>query len=149
MGGRKYGRGFQIDLFVATGLRCQCVLMKVDRPLTEEERQFLIWLLEHGKPEANQYLSQVPDVSVVGVCECGCPTIDLAVKGKSFDDRWKGGNLILSNYLGTSPEGASIGVMLHACRGLLAELEVFKFVDDKQKISLPPPDTLTPGNGTS
>src|SRR5437764_301468 len=53
------------------------------RDLRRDERDLIAWLLEHGEPEAVAYVSQLPDVTVVSHCSCGCPTIDLAVGARS------------------------------------------------------------------
>lgn len=56
-------------------------LVRVEaRPLTALERSTLLRLIE---PElfdgAAEYRQQVDHTIVVGICDCGCPTIDLAV----------------------------------------------------------------------
>ena len=47
-----------------------------DRPLTEQERSLVRWLLEHGNPDAAEFLPQLADAWVVSRCGCGCASID-------------------------------------------------------------------------
>src|SRR5712692_528441 len=96
-----------------------------NRPLTDEEREFLTWLLEHGEPSATEYLSQIPSLTVVGRCSCGCPTIDLALAGK----HGRGESTIVADFIGDTPEGALVGVIVHVREGLLSELEVYDMAD--------------------
>jgi hypothetical protein len=109
------------------------------RPLTSEEVEFLTWLLKHGKPEATQYLSQISSLRVVSQCDCGCPTIDFSVGGKEAASG--SGSDIIADFLGITPEGASVGVLVHVRDGLLSELEVYSLSDIK-KFSFPRPETL-------
>jgi hypothetical protein len=54
------------------------------RPLTPYERDLIRWLIEHSRlKEANRLLPQIDRLSVVSRCNCGCPTIDLALDGKA------------------------------------------------------------------
>ena len=54
-----------------------------ERDLTERERLTAHWLLENGNADAAQYAEQLSDATVVGVCGCGCASIDFAVDGKT------------------------------------------------------------------
>lgn len=46
------------------------------RPLTQRERDVLDTLLAADFPDADAFRAQADDVEVVGVCGCGCPSID-------------------------------------------------------------------------
>src|SRR5262245_20767861 len=57
--------------------------MHATRSLTAEERQLLHWMLEHGSPEAAQFLSQLESARVTSLrCSCGCASFDLVVNGR-------------------------------------------------------------------
>src|SRR6266550_8436263 len=71
------------------------------RPLSGEERTLLEWLLAHGFPNVGRYAAQLPRVTVVSRCTCGCPTIDLAVDGKQTF----GASELIADVEGRSPEG--------------------------------------------
>jgi hypothetical protein len=111
----------------------------VDRPLSDDERCLLMWLLEHGAPGATGYLSQIPSVRVIGQCSCGCPTLDLAVAGK----HGTGGSTIVADFCGTTSEGAFVGVMVHVREDLVSELEAYS-LNDIKTFSFPGPESLNP-----
>ena len=101
-----------------------------------------MWLIEHGTPEAREFAPQIERARVVGRCRCGCPTIDLGIDGAKT--RTVGASQILSDFRGWTPEGYSVGVILHAREGKLSELEVFLVADLKGEFSLPSIESLTP-----
>jgi hypothetical protein len=112
-----------------------------DRVLSADERELLIWLLEHGAPEAADYLSQIPFVRVIGQCGCGCPTLELAVGGKEVTRG--SSSTIVADFCGTTPEGAFVGVMVHVREGLLSELEAYS-LSNLKKFPFPRSDSLKP-----
>ena len=112
------------------------------RPLSTEERTLLEWLLAHGCPNAGRYAAQLPQVTVVSRCACGCPTIDLAVEGKQTF----GASELVADVEGRSPDGISVGVILHGREGQLAELEVYPIDEIQGPFALPSPSTLVPLN---
>jgi hypothetical protein len=97
------------------------------RQLTSKERSLLERLLSHGVAELKSHVDQLPLVTVVSRCGCGCPTIDLAVDGKTASHGSP--SLILSEASGISPEGVSFGIILHSRGGLIAELETYPLED--------------------
>ena len=105
------------------------------RPLTDQERRLLEWLLQHGTPQAADYLHQLPRVSVVSRCGCGCPTIDLAVGGYAASPG--SATTILADGFGVSPEGVHCGIILHGREGLISELEVYPNEWERRAFSLP------------
>ena len=110
------------------------------RPLTEEERKLLEWLLTNGSPEAKPYLSQIANVNVVGKCTCGCPTIDLALGDRA--QRKTAPSTILADFVGKSPEGVEVGVIVHAREREISELEVYAIPDWKGPFNLPSVESL-------
>ena len=109
-----------------------------NRPLTTDERILLEWLIANGSPNASKYAPQIPRVSVVSRCTCGCPTIDLAVDGKHVG----GGSELVADFVGKSPEGIQVGVILHCRGGQISELEVYPVDEVKGVFGLPRPDAL-------
>jgi hypothetical protein len=97
------------------------------RPLTHHERALLKWLLQHGTPEAKTYLPQLPHVTVISRCPCGCPTIDLAVNGQTAPIETTA--TVLADIQATSPEGIPVGILLFARQGLLDTLEIYPCSD--------------------
>jgi hypothetical protein len=110
------------------------------RPLTEEERILLEWLLANGNPEAKPYVSQIANVNVVGKCTCGCPTIDLALG--DHEQRKTAPSIILADFVGKAPEGIEVGVILHAREAEISELEVYAISDWKGPFNLPTVESL-------
>jgi hypothetical protein len=110
------------------------------RSLTSEERDLLRWLLAHGTKAASQYLDQLPAVSVVSRCGCGCPTIDLAIDGVAAP--LSSPTTILADAEGLSPEGIPVGIIVHGREGLISELEIYAKSGDDDRFSLPLIDSL-------
>lgn len=110
------------------------------RPLTNEERRLLECLIANGRPDAKQYASQIPGISVVGHCTCGCPTIDLAFGDN--DQRKTAPSDLLADFEGRTPEGIQVGVILHARERAISELEVYAIDDVKGSFKLPTIESL-------
>jgi hypothetical protein len=110
------------------------------RPLTEEERKLLEWLLANGSPEAKPYISQIANVNVVGKCTCGCPTIDLALGNR--EQRKTAPSIILADFIGKTPEGIEVGVIVDAREGEISELELYAIPDWKGPFNLPSIESL-------
>jgi hypothetical protein len=109
------------------------------RELTAEERGLLEWLLVRGRPEGAEYVPQLMSLAVVARCTCGCPTLDLAVGGRT--SRTVGASTILADAVGQSPEGVPVNVILHAREGEISELEVIS-MDATEVFSMPKPEML-------
>ena len=114
--------------------------MEADRPLTEDERALLAWLLEHGCPTPAEK-AQLSSVRVAGHCDCGCRTVHLAVAGKQAPLARE--SAIIADFFGKDPNGVFVGVMLHVREGLLSELEVYS-LNDVKTYALPRPEELQP-----
>lgn len=94
-----------------------------ERPLTNQERALLEWLIQNGTGNSTELMAQLAEARVVSRCGCGCPTIDLAIGTRVEPTR--GGSDIVADAFGKSPEGYAVGVILHLREGLLSELEVY------------------------
>ena len=105
------------------------------RPLTQEERALLEWPIANGSADAKEYSPQVEQLSVVGACTCGCPTIDVARGGR--EQHKTAPSKILADFLGRTPEGLEVGVVLHAREGEISELEVYATTAVKESFRLP------------
>ena len=113
--------------------------IQLNRPLTEAEREILTWLLEHGAKGATAYIAQIPQIKVIRQCGCGCPTLDFTVSGK----HGQGESTIVADFLGTTPEQAYVGVLVHVREGVLSELEAYSLSDIK-KFTFPRIEDLRP-----
>ena len=110
----------------------------VRRPLSQAERTLLEWLLGQGGPDASKYAAQIENLHVLSRCGCGCPTVDFAL----HSGRKVGASHIVAEAGGKSPEGISVGVILHAREGELSELEVYSNQGLDLPFALPRPESL-------
>lgn len=117
----------------------------IERNLSPNERILLDWLLAHRSSDVpdsdvSKYKSQIDGLHVAAKCGCGCPTVDFALQsGRKY-----GASDIVAEAGGKSPEGVSVGVILHAREGELSELEVYSTRGLNSSFSLPVPDSLEP-----
>jgi len=113
--------------------------MTFPRPLSEQERVLVRWMLQHGEPGAERFLGQLDDAVVSGVCDCGCASVDFQI-GDRHTDR-KTGMTILSDYL-YGPESPPLGAFVFAHGDTLGGLEVYGFGETADR--LPSPEELRP-----
>ena len=114
----------------------------VNRALNVEEQALVNWLIANGIPDAKAYASQVPLLRVVGSCNCGCPTINFAVGTRHPEV--SGPPRIIADFLGMTPAGLQVGVILFATGEQISELEVYPLSDAEGKFSLPTIASLHP-----
>jgi hypothetical protein len=112
---------------------------KINRELKANEKELIKNLLSH-LPDSKPYIEQLDHLRVVGQCDCGCPTIDLALK----EHKNKSSEIpeILIEADGQSPEGIPVGIILWTKAGYLSELEVYPW-ENTANFGLPDPKTLT------
>ena len=108
-----------------------------DRDLTPDEASLLRWLLEHGKPEAREFIPRLDELRVVSRCHCGCPSIN-------FVPDAPGGMHILSDYVYEDAEDHTIGVFAFSQHGSLAGIEVWSIAGDPIPERVPDPSVLRP-----
>lgn len=105
------------------------------RPLTEEERLLIRWLVENGDEEPESYLAQLDTLSVKSRCGCGCSSINFT---EPFRPCCINGSVI-ADYRWNTLEGFANGVFLYQVGGELSGLEVWS-IDGQQD-----PVTYLPG----
>lgn len=115
------------------------IKMTFPRPLSDQERVLVRWMLQHGEPGAQEFLPQLDDAVVSGVCGCGCASVDFQI-GDRHQDR-KIGMTILSDYL-YGPESLPFGAFVFAHGDILGGLEVYGFGETADR--LPAPEELRP-----
>jgi hypothetical protein len=111
-----------------------------NRQLTDAERHLARWMLEHGKPEAHEFLSQL-DVAEVTPwrCPCGCASINFQIEGRPLAPP---GVHILADFVFGDDQNLS-GIFIFEKAGILSGLEVYGLAADAPT-SLPGPDSLRP-----
>jgi hypothetical protein len=112
----------------------------VNRPITEQEGQLLKWLLEHGVPGSDEFISRIDSLTVIWKCRCCCPTVNFALHGKSVLSENKH---ILADYLATVG-GQDVGVILFQREGRLSSLEVYSQAGTDKPFGLPEIEALYP-----
>jgi hypothetical protein len=109
-------------------------LAELRRPLTKDERELIVWLIEHGTYQDKPKLhAQIPRLSVRQRCTCGCPTVYFALNGKPVPRK---GERLISDHL-ASVNGMEVGVMLFETDDNLSSLEVYSCPGTDQPFGLP------------
>lgn len=111
-----------------------------NRPLTHHERRLVRWMLEHGRPEAAGFLSQLAQVEVTPwKCECGCASINFQILGRPEPP--PGVHPIAEFVFGD--DDTLSGILVYESDGILRGLEVYGMAGDAPKV-LPQPEELRP-----
>ena len=98
-----------------------------DRPINEDERDLLLWLLRNGLPGAETLAKQVEALRVKSKCPCGCPTVEFELSGAAAPLVPQ----ILANFHGKIANGEDVGVILWADQGRISSLEIYGFGDEE------------------
>ena len=108
-----------------------------ERAATPDERLLVEWLLRNcaAQGTAEPLLPEVARLQVVGICGCGCPSVDFLPDAP--------GASVVAEAVGRSPEGIDLGLILWAREGHLAGLEAYNY-GDSIPFSLPRLEDLTP-----
>ena len=113
-----------------------------DRDLTAAEGRLLRWLLDHGKPEARDFIAQIDGLRVASRCPCGCPSINFN-RAESKTSAPPGMH-VLSHYVYEDEDGHTIGVFAFAQGDALAGIEVWSIAGDPIPERVPDPSVLRP-----
>ena len=91
-----------------------------ERPLRQEEVGVIHWMLRHASRGGtlDHLIPTVDGLRVVGICDCGCPSIDFEIGGRG------GGTCIIADAPGTSPEGFYVDLILWSKGEVITALEV-------------------------
>jgi hypothetical protein len=111
-----------------------------NRPLTEAERNLARWMLQHGLPEAEEFLSQLDEAEATSWrCPCGCASVNFRIKGHRPAPP---GVHILGDFVFGTDHDLN-GVFIFEQAGILSGIEVYGGTGDAPK-SLPSPGLLRP-----
>jgi hypothetical protein len=105
----------------------------LNRPLSQQERDLVRWLIEHSHVDWSRLLPQVDRLSVVWRCNCGCPTIDFALDGVPVGSK---GEKLVSDWL-AEVEGMPVGAMLWQTNDRISTLEVYSLPGTEKPFGLP------------
>jgi len=112
-----------------------------DRPLSDEERSLVHWMLEHGETHAPAFLPQLEQARVASRCRCGCASVNFSIAGKESSEI---GMDILCDYVWENAEAHKFGAFLFARGGLLAGLDLYSVDGPVTPKWLPRPEQLHP-----
>ena len=92
------------------------------RPLTKDEHALARWMLEHGGPEARDYLSQLDMAAASNWrCECGCASFNFKIPGRPSPAP---GVHVLGDYTFGDQDHMS-GIFVYSSEGTLSGVEVY------------------------
>jgi len=106
--------------------------------LGTDERHLVEWMLEHGSPEARQFLPQLAEARVTPWrCQCGCASFQFFIPGYPPPD---GGLHPIADFVfGTGDEHA--GIFAYERGGTLSGVDVYGLAGDAPS-ALPTPEML-------
>jgi len=122
-----------------------CLVRRMDsassnRPLSDEERHLIRWMLEHGEPDARDYLAQLERAEVEPWrCACGCASLSLSIPGLPEPT---GGLRPLGQFVFGSEADLS-GIFVYEQSNILSGVEVYGLASDAPSW-LPSPESLRP-----
>jgi len=112
----------------------------MNRPMTSDEERLVRWMLEHGKPEAREFLAQLEFATVTPwKCGCGCASFHLSIAGGPPPSP---GIHPIADFI-SGDEGDLSGIFVYEQQGTLGGVEVYGMAGDAPK-SLPTPEMLRP-----
>jgi hypothetical protein len=120
--------------------------IEVDRPLSDQERSTVRWLLEHGDGDNSEFLSQLDQARVVRLCACGCASVDFSISGKRPAQP---AMLVLSDYQWRTKDGHLCGAFVFEQDGLLAGLHLYSIDGLTTPGAMPPRGDLVPYGSAS
>jgi len=104
------------------------------RPLSLDERALMDFLLSAEFPGRDELKSQLEVAQAVGICECGCGTVDFAVNDSVA-------RAVCREPIPVEAYGPAIEVLLFVRDGILSSLEIVDY-EDKRPLPYPQPTDL-------
>ncbi len=109
-----------------------------NRDLTSDERRLILWMIEHGEPEAVGFRPQLEQLQVLPTrCPCGCASLDFSIGGQP---QASGPMRLIADFL-FGGDSDLCGTFLFVQEGRLSGLEVYGLAVDAPK-TLPAPGEL-------
>jgi len=104
------------------------------RPLSAEEKALADFLLSAEFPGRDELRVQLDSVKVVGICECGCGTVELAVEGDVPRS-------VCREPIPIEAHDDALDVLLFVRDGVLSSLEIVDY-KDRRPLPYPRPSDL-------
>ena len=117
------------------------------RPLTAAERAVVTRMLALAREWPPPLPVALDSLRVVGRCDCGCASVDLASADLASVDLVPdvAERVVIADAYGTTASGVDVGVILWACGARLTGVEVYALAADTPE--LPTPESLTLDGG--
>ncbi|MEO8382494.1 MAG: hypothetical protein ABI779_22735 [Acidobacteriota bacterium] len=120
-----------------------------NRPLSEEERELVRFVLTEGDDRARSFISQIEHAWVRARCGCGCASVDFSIDGVKPDPH-DGLEQLGDDFGWLGPAGGICSVFVFALDDLLAGFDVWSVDGVETPVELPPIESLLkswPGGG--
>lgn len=112
------------------------------RDLTQDERELVLWLLEHGTDSAKLLLNQLSIARVCSRCGCGCASIDFVIDEIVPDCSLP--MKIVSDYEWRDEHGNMLGAFVFSRNGRLSGLDLWSIDGNTLPTYLPDVARLVP-----
>jgi hypothetical protein len=112
------------------------------RPLSEQERTLLRWMVEQSSEVGSDLLGHLDRATVAARCSCGCASIDLAAEGAEEDK--KDPLDLIGDYASRTKAGNLCGAYLFTRSGRLAGLDLWSIDGAETPSTLPEIQALFP-----
>lgn len=89
----------------------------LNRKLTQQEEDLVIWLIKNGQNSYDSFLEQVNDLRIVAYCKCGCASIDFKIIKTGFN--------VISDFLYRDENENLMGIFLFEVNNELAGLDLY------------------------
>jgi len=112
------------------------------RPLTVQERSITRWLIDHAscdESEKGEYFAQLEEATVVGMCSCGCASVDFAISGLKSDP-----SAPLDPFGDFITKDQRFGVFVFSRQNRLAGIEIYSLQGDEAGSVFPSFEELVP-----
>ena len=109
------------------------------RQINATERAVLVRLLGGDSDDATSLREQLPGLTVVGHCDCGCPTIDFDTAAASPTATSR--PVSLEGTATTAPGEPPIEILMFETDGLLSSLELVSY-GDHTRADWPPVESI-------
>jgi len=98
-----------------------------NRPLSNEECELALWMLRHGGPDSERYISQLDQAEVTSWrCPCGCASFNFQIRGKPLA---RPGVHVLGDFVFGDDEKLR-GIFIFESGGILSGVEVCGMAGD-------------------
>jgi hypothetical protein len=112
------------------------------RPLEDEERVVIGWLIDHGTGDVALLRSQLDHASVAAKCGCGCASIDIAVE--RTEGTKEGPMQVVADFAWKTNTGHLCGAYLFTRGGHLGGLDLWSIDGAETPSALPAVERLFP-----